>query len=95
MHIKCVVGSDARAALVSLAAASGWHPSRNPFAALQDDRIVQFVNRRFYGAARLEAIDAAVDELVPKLLGVASIAEIKYEVAVYDSNAGQDRWWAG
>jgi hypothetical protein len=95
VHIKCVVPSASRDALVATAAAAGWHPSRNPFASLEDEQIVQFVNHRFYGATQLNSVDAAVDEIIPTLLAYASIIEIKYEVAVYDSNDDQDRWWAG
>lgn len=94
VHIKCVVEPDARDALVSDAAASGWHPSRNVFASLADGRYVQFVNRRFYEVAGLAEVDAAVDALVPQLLTRSSIADLKYEVAVYDTNDAQDAWWA-
>jgi ADP-ribose pyrophosphatase YjhB (NUDIX family) len=94
VHIKCVVEPASRDELLATAAEAGWHPSRNPFAALRDEQLVQFVNRRFYGAAQLQEVDQAVDDVVPKLLACASIIEIKYEVAVYDSNDEHDRWWA-
>jgi hypothetical protein len=93
VHVKCVVARPERDALMSLAAAAGWHPSRNPFAERPDDQLVQFVNRRFYGAVRIHDVDTAVDQLVPALVAVAEIEEIKYEVAVYDTNERQDRWW--
>lgn len=93
VHIKCVLPSARRDGLVSTAAASGWHPSRNPFAVLADESVVQFVNRRFYGAVRVEEVDAAVDALVPLLTPIATIVEIKYEVAIYDTNELHDRWW--
>jgi len=93
VHVKCVLAADAREALVATAAAHGWHPSRNPFAMLADGQLVQFVNRRYYGGAKLEEIDMAVDAIVPQLLPLAAIGEIKYEVAVYDTNEQHDRWW--
>ncbi len=94
VHIRCVVDEGERAALVAAAAAAGWHPSRNAFAQVAEG-LVQFVNRRFYGVTRLAEVDQAVDALVPQLLAVARLVEIKYEVAVYDSNGAQDAWWAG
>jgi len=93
VHIKCVAAKPERDQLVTTVAAAGWHPSRNPFAERSDGRLVQFVNRRFYGAVRLIDVDTVVDEIVPTILAVAEIEEIKYEVAVYDSNERQDRWW--
>ena len=42
---------------------------------------------------RLPEIDAVVDEIVPRLVSLAVIEELKYEVAVYDSNERHDRWW--
>lgn len=93
VHIKCVLPKLQREALVSTAASAGWHPSRNPFAQRLDDQIVQFVNRRFYGSVRLAYVDTVVDQIVPALVPLAHIEEIKYEVAVYDTNERQDRWW--
>lgn len=93
VHIKCVLDKAQRDALVTVSAAAGWHPSRNPFAERADGQLVQFVNRRFYGSARLAAIDAVVDAIVPQLTGLARIEELKYEVAVYDTNEQRDRWW--
>ncbi len=93
VHIKCVVAKTQREQLLTTAAAAGWHPSRNPFAERPDDQFVQFVNRRFYGSVRLADIDAVVDQIVPTLVPLAQLEEIKYEVAVYDTNERQDRWW--
>ena len=93
VHVRCVVPVDRRDALVAAAAAAGWHPSRNPFAERDDRQLVQFVNHRFYGAIGLPEVDAAVDAVVPRLLPVAAIDEIKYEVAVYDTHEQHDRWW--
>jgi 8-oxo-dGTP diphosphatase len=93
VHIKCVLARSQRDALVDTAASAGWHPSRNPFAERPDDQLVQFVNRRFYGSVRLNDIDTIVDQIVPALVRLAQIEEIKYEVAVYDTNERQDQWW--
>lgn len=93
VHIKCVVVKSNRDALIAAAASAGWHPSRNPFAERTDDHIVQFVNRRFYGSVRLSDIDTVVDRIVPTIVPLAQIEELKYEVAVYDTNERQDRWW--
>lgn len=93
VHIKCVIPPGERDALVAVSAAAGWHPSRNPFAVRPDGQLVQFVNRRFYGAVRMAEVDAVVDELVPRLVSLAVIEELKYEVAVYDTNEHHDRWW--
>ncbi len=30
---------------------------------------------------------------MPQLIGLARIEELKYEVAVYDTNEEHDRWW--
>lgn len=94
VHIKCVLSAEERDDLVRVAASSGWHPSRNPFAKRDDGKLVQFVNRRFYDRGlTLAQIDAAVDAVVPKLLERCEIEEIKYETAVYDSNDNHDHWW--
>lgn len=93
VHVKCVLPKTARDALTAAAAKAGWHPSRNPFAERADGRLVQFVNRRFYGGIRMEDVDTAVDALIPLLVGLAEVDEIKYEVAVYDTNDAHDRWW--
>lgn len=93
VHVKCVLDAARRDALVTLSAEAGWHPSRNPFAERTDGQLVQFVNRRFYGAARMAEIDAVVDAIVPQLIDLARVEEVKYEVAVYDTNEQHDRWW--
>jgi hypothetical protein len=93
VHIKCIVSEAARSELVSTASGAGWHPSRNPFATRADGEVVQFVNRRFYGSVRLPDVDAAVDRFVPLVTPIALIDEIKYEVAVFDTNEKQDAWW--
>ncbi|MBP9205704.1 MAG: NUDIX hydrolase [Kofleriaceae bacterium] len=94
VHVKCVVPRVSREALTTAAAAAGWHPSRNPFAQRADDQVVQFINRRFYGVVTLAEVDAEVDQLVPAVMSLASVEEVKYEVAVYDSHDEHDRWWA-
>jgi hypothetical protein len=42
---------------------------------------------------RLSDIDSAVDRFVPLVTPIATIDEIKYEVAVFDTNENQDAWW--
>lgn len=94
VHVKCVVPNENYDLLKVTAAEAGWHPSRNPFEVLSSTTAVQFVNRRFYGSQTLSDIDAAVDSLLPLLEPLCGIAEVKYEVAVYDSNDEHDKWWA-
>lgn len=93
IHIKCLVAEDFRKSLLQLATDAGWHPSRNPYATSPDGRLVQFVNRRFYGDVTLSSVDAEVDRVVPSLLVLADIEEIKYETAVFDTNEEHDKWW--
>ena len=93
VHVKCVVDEDRRSSLLESARAADWHPSRNPFAKREDARLVQFVNRRFYGATPLAEIDAAVDAIVPHIAELADIEEIKFETTVYDDNDIHDKWW--
>jgi hypothetical protein len=93
IHIKCVVSPEQRDELTRVAARMCWHPSRNPFATREDGLLVQFVNRRFYGEITMTRVDEFVDTLIPFLLPVAAVEEIKYESAVYDSNEEHDQWW--
>jgi ADP-ribose pyrophosphatase YjhB (NUDIX family) len=93
VHIKCVLLEAGRDLVVATASALQWHPSRNVLATHPDGQIVQFVNRRFYGSMHMADIDAEVDAVVTQLLAIATIEEIKYEIAVYDTNERQDRWW--
>ena len=92
-HVKCLVSKEGLAELVDVSAKNNWHPSKNPFAVRDDGKIVQFVNRRFYGNNSLHDIDKAVDELISKIGSLSVILEIKYESAIYDTNEEHDRWW--
>lgn len=97
IHVKCIVTPERLGMVVRNGAAAGWHPSKNPFATRADGQFVQFVNRRFYTTPGtpldMSLIDAEVAKLVLLIEHVASIDEIKYESAIYDSNDALDRWW--
>lgn len=93
IHVKCDVETTVREVLMSSASAAGWHPSRNPYAKSEGDRVIQFINRRFYGLTSITEIDAAVDAITAIASTYATVLEIKYETAVYDSNDNHDRWW--
>ena len=93
IHVKCDVETTVRDVLMSVASGRGWHPSRNPFAKSEGDRVIQFINRRFYGLTSITEIDDAVDAITRDVSPYAAIQEIKYETAVFDSNDLHDRWW--
>lgn len=93
VHVKCVVVAHERDHLMARAREFGWHPSHNPLSIRDDEKLIQFVNMRFYGSATMDAIDKEVDRLIPTLLQMAEIEEIKYETAVFDSNEDVDKWW--
>ena len=93
VHLKCDVALDRLSELTSGSSVVGWHPSRNPFAPSVEGRVIQFVNRRFYGQTTLTELDAAVDGVTPFVTSLATLVEAKYETAVYDSNELRDRWW--
>ena len=93
IHVKCDVEADVREVLMSAAASVGWHPSRNPFAKSENGRVIQFINRRFYGSTTITELDTAVDTITAIASTYAAVLEVKYETAVYDSNDTHDRWW--
>lgn len=94
VHIKCLLYTEIAGALVAVAKTRGWHPSLNPFAKLDDGRLVQFVNRRFYGEG-FDFINQQADAMVRKLEELAQVQEVKYEAAIFDTNEAVDAWWLG
>ena len=100
VHVKCIVPDGAAlTALAGLAMEYDWRLSSNPFETRDDGSIVQFVNRRFFGADKaLEVVHATVDSFVPFVhhtLPTARLVEVKHEVAVFDDQGQHDAWWAG
>lgn len=91
-HIKCLVDPAARDALVQVAETLQWHPSRNPRARAKEGKLVQFVNRRFYGTPRT-SINALVAELCRSMHPFCEILEVKHERVLLDTNADLDGWW--
>lgn len=95
VHIKCVVAQESLAELVETATKNNWRPSSNPYAKRDDGSVVQFVNRRFYGAQSLQTVDDETDRISRVVSEVATLDEIKYESAVMDTADNHDKWWAG
>ena len=95
IHFKCVMNEKDRDNIIRQMSVfdNNIVPSSNPFEKLEDGKIVQFFNKRYYDGT-VEGVDNQSELIVAHLNKLCDVKEVKRESIVFDTNIKHDKWWA-
>jgi len=96
VHQPCLVETTGLESFKASSTHIGWRPSNNIRTRLDNNRVVQFLSRRFHKDTAMEDIVAEIKRLTHVLTVspyVGQILPARLELVLVDSNVNHDKWW--